>query len=301
MHLTPGFVRMHSDWHRMTRQLLVTVLVSACAPSPVPTPTPEPVPAPVLPVPPVPPRIPVPRLVPDSAQYEVQSVVVTIEDSSSTSPRQDTVRVMETIQATLVERSTGSFELVVRSDSGYRTSEARQPPPETLRQEFAVLEAVVKLNRSRLVPQMSSDSVPACMTSASFVSPLSVLLFARYVQPGATPALEQDSISYRSCYAGVNREYMVKFTTVRTVERPFVTTIEGTLHSDSSRALPMRLTGQLNGFASALPANIEAPLPFTMTLDLTADLQAIAQAISTRHTQSFRQHIHTVFTRIDPR
>lgn len=297
MHLTPGSLRLQTMWQKRITRIVSMLLVTACAPAPKSTPEPLPPPLPVPPPSPVTIPVPLPVLAEDSANYVIRTVVLTTQDSAATTVRRDSLLATERVRAQLVPRREATFSLKVHSDSGYRISTDRMPPPETNRSDFSPVELEVELHQAQFAMRFNTDTLAACSAFPSLVSPLSAAIFARYLAPDQMMVAQRDTISFSACDAGVSRRYKVVIQSTRSSQDPFKSKIQGTFHTDSSRALPMRVSGNVAGEATVIPGIGERSLPEVVRVHLAIELTAIAEVSGMRRTQSYRQNIETRFQR----
>lgn len=298
MHLTPGYLSVRTIWEKRAT-ILSALLLAACAPASKPVPTPFPAPLPVPPPAPVAIPIPVPILAEDSAEYLIRTFVLTTQDSLGATIRRDSLVATERANAFVTSTRAGTFSLSVRSDSGFRISTDRMPPPETVRSAFSVVEVHSELQQPRLVTRFNTDTLAPCSAVPSLVSPLSVSILARYLTPDTSASAQIDTISFNVCDAGVSRQYEVVLRSTRDVQNPFDSKLLGNFHADSSRALPMKITGSLIGRASISPNTRNLPLPDSLRIHLTIRLVATADPSGARRVQSYEQEVETLFQRVE--
>lgn len=273
------------------------LLLAACAPASNPVPAPLPVPLPAPPIVPVTMPIPTPTLAEDSADYFIRTLVLTTQDSLGVTVRRDSLLATERAHALVALNQGTTFSLGVRSDSGYRISTDRMPPPETVRPAYSGVEGQTALERSQLAVRFNSDTLAPCTVFPSLLSPLSVSLLARYLVADTSVSIQTDTVSFSACDAGVSRTYRVVLRSTRDLANPFESKIVGEFHADSSRALPMRLAGNLIGAASVIPNTTQLPLPESLRIKLTIRLTATAELSGSRRVQSYQQEVETVFQR----
>lgn len=296
MYLTPGFLRSRVTW-KSCAAILGVLLLAACSPPSNPVPAPLPVPLPAPPHVPVTTPIPVPILAEDSADYFIRTLVLTTQDSLGVTVRRDSLVATERAHALVALNNGMTFSLRVRSDSGYRISTDRMPPPETVRTAYSGVDVQTALQRVHLAMRFNTDTLAPCSAFPSLISPLSASLLARYLVADSSVSIQTDTVTFSTCDAGVSRAYSVVLRSTRDLANPFESKIVGEFHADSSRALPMRLTGNLTGTASVSPNTGELPLPESLRIRLTIRLAATAELSGSRRMQSYQQEVETLFQR----
>lgn len=296
MHLTPGFLSLRTIWERRAT-ILGALLLAACAPASKPVPTPVSAPLPVPPPTPVTIPIPVPTLAEDSADYLIRTIVLTTQDSLGAMIRRDSLTATERVHALVTSTQAKTFSLSMRSDSGYRISTDRMPPPETVRSALSAVEVHSELQRPGLAVRFNTDTLPPCSAFQSLVSPLSASILTRYLLPDTSASVQTDTISFTACDAGVSRQYQIVLRSTRNLQRPFESQFLGDFHADSSRALPMRIAGNLAGEASITPSTSNRPLPESVRIHLMIRLVATANPSGAQRTQSYNQEVETLFQR----
>jgi hypothetical protein len=268
------------------------LLVAACSRR-VDIPTPGPVPEPVEPPTPVVEARTLLMLAPDSATYDAHSTVVTVE-RSGTGLLPDSASYSETIQATLVTDLTSRYRLKISSDSGYRLPADRQPPPETVRKDSAAITNSQLLGGNEAGESIVRDTAAPCSSKPSLVSPLLTSVLARYLLTASTSdSVRPTRLQYTICSAGVLRtvsgvlEYDVG---QHARDRSTVVfAIQAAIHADSSRALPMRISGTMKGNVTIQSGRDAGILPPDVELRLTSDINAASSSKS----QHFEQRVTT--------
>jgi hypothetical protein len=291
MHLTPGFLRV---LRQSAGALLMgsALVVTACAPRTDPPPA-LPVPVPVEPAPPPVERRPLVALAPDSATYDALSIVVTTERSPGTAVT-DSVSYTESIRAVLSGDVAPRYRVTLISDSGYNLPPDRLPPPETVRKEVQPVISTRYFGASPTENLAQADTTVACPSQPSLVSPLLTNAIAQYLLNASRHEIvRRAALDYKVCSAGVFRtisgyiEYDIDRNTPAQVQTSFV--IQASISADSSRALPMRVSGTMMGTMTTMPGSDVHVLPDSLELQLITEI--IAQS-STRM-QEFQQRVTT--------
>lgn len=275
----------------------VELIAASCAPRTLTVP-PAPDPVPVVPTPTPVERPPLLILVGDSATYDVVSSVVTVEESDSGAIR-DSASYTEVVRAVLTPDSTTGFRLVYTSDSGYVLPLDRSPPPETVRATKNSVTVTHAIASDGVVIRIPDDSTQLCSSVQSLVSPLVGNVTARYLSISSSIHPRPiGSLEYATCNAGVIREVVGTTQTVEmrdeATNRPsLVLLVKGTIGTDSTRALPMRISGTMEGRTAATPDSGIAVLPAILEIELTSSLVAASSVKS----QAFRQQVTTRFVK----
>lgn len=299
MHLTPGFVR--APCHAVRTLAAVTALsMAACGrrPEPMP-PVPVPVPAAPTPIPTEPASLLI--LAADSAWYDVSSTVTTTERSAATS-RIDSASYTEAMRLVLMIDATaggpGTFRLRLLSDSGYALPIDRSAPPETIRKDTLPMISEQLLESNGTVRHAANADSTVCRSTSSLVSPLLTSSIALYLSRASHAlAAASTELSYRICSAGVERHLVGTInhqggtSGVRT--SPTRIGIDARIDTDSSKALPMHLTGTLTGTATITAAEESYVLPTSILVET----HSLFTAQSSIRQQRFEQRVVTRLTR----
>lgn len=300
MHLTPafarGFRRAYFVLPRTTRFVAIATLAACARTTPVPTPS-----APVQPVAVPPPVVSEPSpnrstlIAPDSALYDVTSTVIGSDTQVSSAPR-DSVIYREVIASILTIGRDSSIAVTARSDSGYQLPRGRELPPEIITKPRIPIH--VSVQRDLRTQQLLNTTIPAeCSSAATLVSPvLPTLVLQSVIQRRRESRVMRDSLSYIACQAGVSVQYILRVIpestpTTRSSNDSLSYTITGTVVADSSRALPMRMSGQISGDAQLSGFSDARLFPAKVTINFRSDL--LFQ--STARTQRFHQRVTTTF------
>ena len=266
------------------------LLLAACARTPAPAPSAPAVPAPQAP-PPTPP-IAAPRILhPDSAYYRVTSTVITAQQSTPSQP-DDSISYQEDMRIHVVPQGATSFTIRLESDSGYVLGTGRVFPPETATAlEHRNIAITTVVNSGGDAATITSALSPPCPITPTLASPLLTtllahVLLARYDAP-ATP----DSIHYVTCTAAVHITNDLRFRNFGPDHLGIA--LEGRLLSDSSRALPMRISGITTGTATVAPDSGATVLPRLLDISLNITLTAT----STIRQQHFQQRVRLLLVR----
>jgi len=221
---------------------------------------------------------------------------VTIERSDSMAVL-DSTTYAETIRAVLTSDTALRFRLTLTSDSGYGLPRDRQPPPEAIRKSPQAIVSSQQLDDDVREAPPDEDSTALCPSKPSLVSPLLTGVMAQYlVHASQVQAVRRTMLQYRACPAGVLRHIagFIERDALDGADRPpLVLRLQATIRTDSSRALPMRISGAMQGTATAMPASDIAVLPRSLELTFTSQFTAES---STKE-QRFEQRVTTRLTK----
>jgi hypothetical protein len=114
-----------------------------------------------------------------------------------------------------------------------------------------------------------------CMGTGALLSPL----IARLVIPpinetNAQQRSSKDTLTYQACSAGTELTTSAFFEFVENESSQSKVTIHGQLQSDSTKKLPLRITGSFTGEGTISLSNIQLPLAQDLELHLRFDLTA---------------------------
>lgn len=299
MHLTPvsarGFRRTRRVLQRFTRCAATTIVIGCARTTPVPTPT-VPVPPPGSPPPAASPATPArPTIIaPDSGLYDVTSTVIGSDADAASAPR-DSVIYRELVASILTISRDSSITITVRSDSGYQLPRGRELPPEIIAKPRTPIRVSVQrdLRTQRL---LNSTIAQECSSAATLVSPIMPALVLQFVMETARESRPmRDSLSYTACQAGVLVRYALNFfqesiSPTRSADSVFRYRVAGMVTADSSRTLPMRMSGQISGDAEIAHRRAVRTLPDEVMIRLQSDLvfqsavrtQRLQQRVATR-------------------
>lgn len=307
MPLTPVSARGFRRVHAASRHLVVsvaTMFVMACTrttPGPATVPPAQPVVSPPAILPQASPTRS--RLIaPDSAVYDVTSIVIGSDLDVPSAPR-DSAVYRELITSTLTIGRDSSITVTAQSDSGYQLPRGRDVPPEIAARSKTAYRASVQ--RELPSQRMRNATVAAdCSPGATLVSPVMPLLALQFaMQITREPRFGRDSLSYTTCQTGLLIRHTLHIapdsglTAIisRSTAGARGYVISGTIAADSSRALPMRMTGQISGSAELSSRNGVGILPAELRIKLQTDLSFQS---STR-TQRLQQSSTTTFVARD--
>ncbi len=266
------------------------LLLTACARTPAPAPPAPAVPAP-QPPPPTPP-IAVPKILhPDSAYYRVTSTVITAQQSTPSQP-DDSVSYQENMQIHVVPQGATSFTIRLESDSGYVLGTGRVFPPETVTAlGYRNVAIATRVNSGGEAATITSAVTPPCPITPTLASPLLTTLLARFLLARYAAPAASDSIHYLTCTAGVQITNDIRLRHLG--PEHLAIALEGRFLSDSSRALPMRISGITTGTATVAPDSGATVLPQLLDISLNITLTAT----STIRQQQFQQRVRLLLVR----
>lgn len=301
MHLTPvsarGFRRIHRALLHLGQCAATAILVACARTTPVPAPS-----TPVQPVVSPPPVVSQPfpirstLIAPDSALYDVTSTVIGSDADAPSAPR-DSVIYRELVAGVLTIGQDSSITLIAQSDSGYQLPRGRDLPPELVaRPRTPIRVSVTRDIRTQRI--LNSPGAPECSPAATLVSPVMPALLLQFViQTTRESRTIRDSLSYTACQTGVIVHYTLYFSpdsvsATRPADSVFRYRISGTVAADSSRVLPMRMSGQISGNAEISRHTQTRALPDEVMIRLQSDLMFQ----SALRTQRLQQRATTRFS-----
>lgn len=227
----------------------------------------------------------------DSDTYLITVRTRTTEDPPDNTPP-DSVTLHEIVTISLAPVASGDgFILRVHSDSGMVLPTNRIPPPETL--EIPRHSTTATAYVSFRSPSRLSESTNSllCPRTPTLVSQLIPTVISRFITSRFSAFEASDSTIYSTCIGGLSVRNLLIFTSPPTNIYTSQFTISSS--SDSSRVLPMHITGNTSGKATVAPDSSATVLPsyLAVTLDLTLD------AKSTQRKQRLHQHIQFEISR----
>ncbi len=281
MLLTPvsarGFRRTHRALQRLIQCAATTIVIGCARTTPVPAPTTpvQPVASPPPPLSPPSPTRPI-TITPDSALYDVTSTVIGSDTDVASAPR-DSVIYHESVASILTIGRDSSITVTVRSDSGYQLPRGRELPPEIIARPRTPIRVSVTRDL-RTQRMLNGPMTSECSPAATLVSPVMPVLVVQFVtQTMRESRTMRDSLLYTACQTGIVVHYTLYFSpdsapTPRLTDSVFRYRIAGTVTADSSRVLPMRMSGQISGDAEISRHNTTRTLPGEVTIRLQSDL-----------------------------
>lgn len=294
MHLIPGFSAYRRSLWKCCRPLSAVLLAASCSHRPQVSGSPIPPPVPQIADSIVPPLVRSHSISADSADYTIHSQIITTE-STAFPFVVDTLVIDERVHVNLIPASDRGFRLTLSSDSGYVVTPDRLPPPETistLRHRYVLYS--LSSNDGSLTVHLS-DSTQHCIAHSTLVSPLLSAAMTWLVEQIVNGAVRDNPFNYSTCSAGVFRTYELSRQIQHTTNDSLQILLKGNVRTDSSRALPMTIRGDLTGKGTALPPDGSAVLPGRVILTYTVDFSATA---GKQHRQQFQQHTQIELTRI---
>lgn len=291
MHLTPPPARAVERTRRFHRRLvdrfrvsggvplIIAILVVASCTTAPRVAVPAPPPAPTEPTLPSTTQTFRPSaLSPDASTYDVISQVTTTETASTGDVVRDSIEYREALHAILALSAGGLASVSLRSDSGYIVVRGRDMAPEVAARFKRPIAHVVRQSAS--TPRIVPDSVAGeCSSVATLASPLLPALALRLaLQTTKEPRAARDSLVYSSCQAGTIIRNVIEINSATFEPSSGVADtiryeIRGAVAADSTRTLPMRLTGQIKGEAFLVHERLQRSLPVHAQVVLQLDLR----------------------------
>jgi hypothetical protein len=218
---------------------------------------------------------------------------VTIERPPGTAAT-DSASYTESIRGVLSSDVAPRYRVTLISDSGYKLPADRLPPPETVRKDVQPVVSTRFFGGPTTENPAQADTTVACPSQPSLVSPLLTNAIVQYLLNASRHEIERRAaLDYKVCSAGVFRtisgyiEYDTERNTPAQTRMSFL--IQASISADSSRALPMRVSGTMTGTVTTMPGTGVHVLPDSLELQLITEI--IAQS-STRK-QEFQQRVTT--------
>lgn len=142
----------------------------------------------------------------------------------------------------------------------------------------------------RAVIPPAQDSL--CLANSALLSPL----IARLLVPPVLTNDQQhqvasDGLTYTACSSGTRVIILAGIEFLQNEASQIKVTIKGQLRSDSTKALPLRITGLLTGEGRILLSSLQAPIAETIELTLHLDMAAESSAKKQQFKQSTTIHV----------